>query len=224
MKKILSTTAIAGSLCLLGTSAFAQTKAFEGGHVAIFGSFAGAEVSGRGTSTPATGSSAQTGSGSVGKVTPLGGLDLGYSFAAGKDFVIGVGVSYIPLKAEIGEGNVDSSNKISGELKNHYTLYLQPTFIINKDAAAYIKAGYNHADLSVTNATGVSGDVKGWLAGLGLKVMLTPNSFMAVEASYSDYDSIAGTRTTTSGGTSTSTRVSGDPKVAQGSVVLGFKF
>jgi len=219
MKKILSTTAIAGSLCLLGTSAFAQTKAFEGPYLGLFGSFAGAEVDGSGS----TGSS-KTGSGTAGKVTPLGGIDLGYGFAAGKDFVIGLGLSYIPMKAEIGEGKVDSTASISGELKDHYTVYLQPTFIINKDAAAYIKAGYNHADLKVSNATGVSNDLEGWMGAIGLKVMLTPNAFMAVEASYSDYDSVKGTRTTTAGTASTTTTVTGDPKVAQGSVILGFKF
>ena len=90
MNKICKLSAIA--LLASSTSLMAQTKSFTGPNASIFGGIVGVEVEGS-ASTPAGTVGGQTtaassSSGSIGKVTPIAGIDLGYGFAAGSNFVI----------------------------------------------------------------------------------------------------------------------------------------
>jgi opacity protein-like surface antigen len=224
MNKICKLSAIA--LLASSTSLMAQSKSFEGASIGVFGAIAGAEVDGKANTTAGGGQVASSGSGSIGKVTPVGGLDLSYAFATGTNSVIGLGVSYIPLKAELGVGKGDdasSGGSIDVELKDHVTIYLQPTFVVNKDSAVFVKLNYSMADLKASGQSAriTSGDIEGWGGGIGLKTFLTPNAFIQVEANYTEYDSVSGTRTNSHGRTTT---VSGDPKIAQGIITLGYKF
>ena len=213
MNKILKLSAIA--LLASSTSLMAQTKSFEGAYAGIFGGAIGAEVNGSVTGT-ATG-----GSGSIGKVSGIAGVDLGYGFAGG---AFAVGATYIPMKAKFGTGSGNDSTSgttITGELKDHYTIYVQPTYVVNKDSALFAKVAYAHADITTTNTTTASSNVEGWGYGIGLKTFLTPNTFVQVEGVYTDYDSIKGTKS--NGGLGTTT-VSGDLRTAQGLITLGYKF
>lgn len=225
MNKICKLSAIA--LLASSTSLMAQTKSFEGASIGVFGAIAGAEVDGSARTTAGTsGQAATSGSGSIGKVTPVGGLDLSYAFATGKDSLIGLGVSYIPVKAELGVGNsgdATSGGSLDVELKDHVTIYIQPTFVVNKDSAVFVKLNYSMADLKASgqNARVTSGDIEGWGGGIGLKTFLTPNAFIQVEANYTEYDTVAGTKTNSNGRITTA---SGDPKIAQGIITLGYKF
>ena len=233
MKKICKLSAIA--LLASSTSLMAQTKSFTGPNASIFGGIVGVEVDGSastpagtvgGLTTPATSSS-----GSIGKVTPVAGIDLGYGFAAGSNFVIGVGATYIPVKAEIGVGKSDDSTSggsYKAELKDHFTVYLQPTFVINKDSAFFAKVNYaqasvKNADTSTagTKSKITSGDAEGWGFGLGLKTFLTPTTFVQVEANMTDYDEIKATRTGSDGRVTT---YKGDPLLAQGLISVGMHF
>ncbi len=233
MNKINILSAVA--LLASSTSLMAQTKSFSGPYASIFGGIVGAEVEGS-ASTPAgtvggLSTAATSASGSIGKVTPIGGIDLGYGFAAGPNFVIGVGATYIPVKAEVGVGKSDDSSSggsYQAELKDHYTIYLQPTFVINKDSAFFAKVNYSHADVSNSdNSTAgtksriTSGDVKGYGFGLGLKTFLTPTTFVQIEANYTDYDTIKASRTGSDGRI---TSYSGDPTLAQGLISVGMHF
>ena len=225
MNKICRLSAI--TLLASSTSLMAQTKSFQGASIGVFGAIVGAEVDGKANTTSGnSGQTATSGSGSIGKVTPVGGLDLSYSFAAGTGSVIGVGVSYIPVKAEIGVGNsgdATSGGSLDIELKDHFSIYLQPTFVVNKDSAVFVKLNYSKADLAASgqNAKVTTGDVEGWGGGIGLKTFLTPNAFMQVEANYTEYDTVSGTKTNSNGRITTA---SGDPKIAQGIITLGYKF
>jgi opacity protein-like surface antigen len=71
------------------------------------------------------------------------------------------------------------------------------------------------------NARVTSGDIEGWGGGIGLKTFLTPNAFIQVEANYTEYDTVSGTKTNSNGRVTTA---SGDPKIAQGIITLGYKF
>ena len=233
MKKIYKLSAIA--LLASSTSLMAQTKSFTGPNASIFGGIVGVEVEGS-ASTPAGTVGGQTtaatsSSGSIGKVTPIAGIDLGYGFAAGSNFVIGVGATYIPVKAEIGVGKSDDSSSggsYKAELKDHFTVYLQPTFVINKDSAFFAKVNYaqasvKNADTSTAGTKGriTSGDAEGWGFGLGLKTFLTPTTFVQVEANMTDYDEISATRTGSDGRVTT---YKGDPLLAQGLISVGMHF
>ena len=214
MNKIVKLSAIA--LLASSTSLMAQTKSFEGASIGIFGGAIGAEADGSVTGT------ATTGSGSLGKVSGIAGIDLAYGFAGGK---IAVGATYVPMKAKFGTGSgndADSGTSITGELKDHYTIYIQPTYVVNKDAALFAKLAYAHADISTTNTTTASSDIEGWGYGVGLKTFLTPNTFVQVEGTYTDYDSIKGTKLNRHG-TGTTT-VNADLKTVQALITLGYKF
>ena len=212
MNKILKLSAIA--LLASSVSAMAQKT---GASIAVFGAIAGAEVDASGNESSGV-SGAQSGSGSVGKVTPIGGFDIGYNFTP----YFAVGATYIPVEAKIGTGRVDGGT-VTGELKDHYTIYVEPAFVINKDASLYGRLQYAHADMTLTGATG-SNKLEGWGVGVGLKTFLNANTFVRAEANYTEYDKISGTNVTTTGGAATTTTVSGTPYLAQGIISIGYQF
>jgi len=234
MKKILSTTAIATSLCLIGSSGFAQ----------FVGPYVGASVSAAGIATDVskTSSNNANGNGSAGAVFGLGALDLGYSIGAGKGTTVAIGATYNPFKGEI-EGK-NATNAITAgttsrtfTVKDAYTVYIQPTFEINKDASFFIKAFYAHADTSLSGtAVKKPGDLEGYGASAGLRVMLTKDAFIQVEAAYTQYDSISARIAETqqqvgglAGGEAskdliTRTFTATDPELMEGRITLGFKF
>jgi len=230
MNKILNLSAIA--LLATSTSLMAQSKSFEGVSLGITASVVGAEVSGS-TSTNTT--SANSSSGSIGKVTEIAAIDLSYAVSTGSNSLIAIGINYIPGKAKLGSGaftdganigvgatNEDSTTSTSASIKDPYTIYIAPTYAISKDAALYVKVGYSHADINVSSTgtervTSSPSTLEGWTYAIGSKTMLTPNTYFGVEASVTDYDNISATLT--NGKT-----VSANPKVAQGTIALGYKF
>jgi len=241
MKKILSTTAIAGSLCLLGTSAFAQ----------FVGPYAGISLSGAGFAIDASKRSSNAnsdgaGNGPVGAVFGLAAFDVGYSMPAGKGTTIALGATYTPMKADFTGKSNDARTEATGtgtrtgashtfEIKDAYTIYLQPTFEINKDASFFVKGFYSKADVSATNLTTAPNDLEGWGGSVGLQVMLTKNAFVRAEAAYTQFDTISATKLSTSGqtvgieghaGTTTVTRTftANDPELVEGRITVGFKF
>ena len=209
MNKILKLSSIA--LLASSVSAMAQKT---GASIAVFGAIAGAEVEASGNAGTGNG----TGSGSAGKVTPVGGFDIGYNFNPN----IAIGATYIPVDAKIGTGSVDGGT-VSGKLKDHYTIYIEPAYVVNKDSSLYARIQYAHADLTLTGATG-SNKLEGYGVGVGLKTFLNANTFVRAEANYTEYDSISGTNVTTSGGAATTTTVSGTPYLAQGIISIGYQF
>jgi len=210
MNKLLKLSAIA--LLVSSVSAMAQKS---GTSIAVFGAIAGAEVEASGNAGTGNGS----GSGSAGKVTPIGGFDIGYNFTPN----FAIGATYIPMEAKIGTGSVDGGT-VSGKLKDHYTIYIEPAYVVNKDSSLYARMQYAHADLTLSGATG-SNKLEGWGAGIGLKTFLNANTFVRAEANYTEYDSISGTNVTTPGaGGSTTTTVRGTPYLAQGIISVGYQF
>jgi len=254
MKKILVTTALTTSMLLAATNANANN--FGGFAVAINGAMVGVEASGSksGGATAGTTNQSSTGSLAVGKLTALASIDASYHFPVNPTFTVGLGVDYIPAKADIStgsrtasrqEGGVGSeaqtstSDSLNAQVKDHYMVYIQPTFAINKDSAFFAKVGYQKAETSFpasfqTTVTGGgratetvtnrSPDLEGWSYSVGLKTYLTSQAFVAVEALYSDYDTIS-TTTTQSGVGNTATKTySAAIEAVQARVALGFKF
>jgi len=246
MKKILSTTALTSALLIASTSANANN--FGGFNLAINGSMAGVTADGGRTGDLSSGTNtvSSKGKATFGAITPVASIDASYSFVVNPTFAIGLGVDYIPMKADLTvatQSNITSpsttlSNSFKGQVDKHYMVYAQPTFSINKDSAFFAKIGYQKADVqlpaSVTAGSGSgvvetitnrSPDLEGWSYSLGLKTFLTPQAFVAVEAMYSDYDTISTTTTATSTGGSTATKsYSAAIEAVQARVALGFKF
>ena len=235
MNKILKLSAIA--LLASSTSLMAQSKNFAGASIGVSISAIGAEVSGTSTSNAnqtGTGTLANTNSGSIGKVAEIASLDLSYGIEMGTNSVMVIGASYTPGKAKAGTGTyTDNNDSVGGlatsttgsvnlQIKDPYTIYVAPTYVVSKDSALYAKIGYSKADIDLT-ATGSAAltskpnDLEGWTYAIGSKTLLTNNVYVGIEASITDYDGITATR-------STGANITADPKVAQGTITLGYKF
>jgi len=228
MNKILKLSAIA--LLASSTSLMAQSKSFEGVSLGLSVSAIGAEISGSGTSGTGSVTTNST-SGSIGKVAEIAAIDASYGYAIGPNGLISIGASYTPGKAKAGSGTYTDGNsvgaqngKLNVELKDPYTIYIAPTYVISKDAALYAKIGYSHVDLNVsaTDAAALSkkpSDLDGITYAIGSKIMLNPNLYLGVEASITDYDSISATKSVDA-----ASNISADVKVVQGTVAIGYKF
>ena len=230
MNKILKLSAIA--LLASSTSLMAQSKNFAGASLGLSLSAVGAEISGSSTSSGTVGGTANTTSGSVGKVAEIAAIDASYGFSMGTNSVFVVGATYTPGKAKAGSGNYTDNNQTGGgtsdtgtlsvEVKNPYTIYVAPTYVVGNNAALYAKLGYSKTDLNVSATGGAAltakpNDLEGWTYAIGSKTLLTNNVYVGVEASITDYDSITATR-------ATGVNISADAKVAQGIITLGYKF
>lgn len=237
MNKILKLSAIA--LLASSTSLMAQSKNFTGASLGLSISAIGAELSGSTTSSSGATSGTNNMNGSLGKVAEIAAIDLSYAFAMGPNSVLAIGATYTPGKAKAGTGTYTDNNSggtcsapagactntntLTVEVKDPYTIYIAPTYIVGNNAALYAKVGYSKADintnLSTTNdtLTAKPADLEGWTYAIGSKTLLTNNVYVGVEASITDYDTITATR-------SSGVSVSADPKVAQATVTLGYKF
>jgi hypothetical protein len=232
MNKILKLSAIA--LLASSTSLMAQSKNFAGASIGLSLSAVGAEISGSSTSSSGATAGTNATSGSIGKVAEIAAIDASYGFAMGANSVFVVGATYTPGKAKAGSGNYTDNNTaadaagasqtgtLTVEVKDPYTIYVAPTYVVGNNSALYAKLGYSKADVNV-NATGGAAlttkpnDLEGWTYAIGSKTLLTNNVYVGVEASITDYDSINATR-------SSGVNISADAKVAQGTITLGYKF
>ena len=207
----------------------AQSKNFAGASLGLSLSAVGAEISGSSTSSSGGTAGSNATSGSIGKVAEIAAIDASYGFAMGANSVFVVGATYTPGKAKAGSGSYTDNNTggadtgtLSVEIKDPYTIYVAPTFVVGNNAALYAKLGYSKADVNV-NATGGAAltakpnDLEGWTYAIGSKTLLTNNVYVGVEASITDYDAISATR-------ATNVNTSADVKVAQGTITLGYKF
>ena len=211
-KKLLISTALVS--LIISSATHAQTTNFVGPSVALSGSYVG------GSSEFKTGTSFGTLSAGDGIDSKLGdqtnvipGVDLNYGFAMGNNFVLGIGATYDFSKTKTGGftsnyfiNDEDATFTIDSNLKDHYSLYIQPTYVINKDSAMFAKVGRHYAKSSVKSAGGfnfegvtvgllgddktVSKNIEGWGFGLGLKTFLTSNLFVQFEGGIVEYDKI----------------------------------
>lgn len=228
MNKICKLSAIA--LLASSTSLMAQSKSFQGASLGVSVSAIGAEISGSGTTGTGSATTNST-TGSIGKIAEIAAIDASYGYVIGPNGLISVGATYTPGKAKAGSGRYTDGNSVGAqngavnvELKNPYTVYIAPTYVISKDAAIYAKVGYSKVDVNVsaTDAAALSkkpSDLEGVTYAIGSKTMLTPNLYLGVEASITDYDSISATKSVDAANT-----ITADVKVVQGVVALGYKF
>jgi opacity protein-like surface antigen len=172
------------------------------------------------------------------------GVDLNYGFATGNNLVIGLGATYDFSKTKSGKKsshvifwdnnqNEDGTQTVGSELKDHYSLYIQPTYVINKDSAMFAKIGrhFAKADLSFlleTNGGGTqsnsgSQNIEGWGYGLGFKNFLSNNLFFQAEAGIVDYEKRNFFENHTTFGTPTP-RASIKPETMNATISFGYKF
>jgi len=143
------------------------------------------------------------------------------------------GLDYVPFKGEIDArsksdsesitgGTTTGTNSIKVELKNHATLYVQPTYKIDNDTAWFLKLGYAQADVQASGASIASTinkkeTMSGPIAGLGVQKNINKDFFVRFEANYTDYDTVSFTNT---GGAT----VSAEPTMYSAKISLAKRF
>jgi len=230
MKKILKLTAVA--LLATSTSLMAQ---MAGPSVAV--SLSAAKAATDGTST--SGNNNNT-SASISRTFRIASLDLDYAQKINNDWGMSYGINYIPFKGKIadvsrsdtnlganGAGSTSGTATAKGELKKHFTVYVEPTYMLNKDSGIYAKLGYVHADLEINSTTVIAGGttaadtvkIHGVQYGIGYKTALSNNLYGKIEASVNNYNDVSYTKV----GEETNT-FTANPEVKQVTISVGYTF
>ena len=156
--------------------------------------------------------------------------DISYGIEMNKDFVISIGATYDFSKSESeilsGTDENGDAASVKGKLKDHYSVYLQPTYLINSSTGIFAKASYNFAKASYTisvneDSLSISDDVNGWGYGLGIKSFLNNNLFIQAEGSLTKYDR---TSKNLEGDTGIIYDISSKPEVLSAIISIGYKF
>ena len=231
MNKVLKLSAIA--LLASSTSLMAQ---MTGPSVAISVSRAKASTDG----SASTGNNTLNTAAEVSRNLTLASIDLDYAQQVNSSWNMSYGINYIPLKGKIADvsradtnlgsrtgGTTSGTNTASGELKKHLTIYVEPTYMINKDSGVYAKLGYVHADLFIKSSTQIEGgttaddtiSVHGYQYGIGYKTALSKNLYAKIEGTMNKYADVSYTKV----GEETNS-FSASPEVKQATISIGYTF
>ena len=156
--------------------------------------------------------------------------DISYGIEMNKDFAVSLGATYDFSKSESeiisGTDENGDTASIKGKLKDHYSVYLQPTYLINSSTGIFAKASYNFAKASYTisantDSLSLSDNVNGWGYGLGIKSFLNNNLFIQAEGSLTKYDR---TSKNIEGDSGIIYDISSKPEVLSAIISIGYKF
>jgi opacity protein-like surface antigen len=221
LKTLLATTILATSF---STAALSQISV---GISAAYGNF-----DGEAKETNVTAKAAKSGDANF----PFASIFAEYSRTLDKSWKLAIGLDYIPLETEIESMTRSSTSKNAGiavgegnttakmELKNHATLYVQPSYMIDQTLSVFGKVGYSQADLNINATNAATGStlnkkdtLQGYLVGIGIQNNISKNAFVRLEGNYTDYDTVTYTN-------STGTKFTGDGKLMAAKVSIGTSF
>ena len=221
LKTLLATTILATSF---STAAFSQISV---GISAAYGNFDGEARETNGTAKAAKSGDADF---------PFASIFAEYNTTLDKSWKLAIGLDYIPLSTEIEAMTRTSTSQNAGtttgsgnttakmELKNHATLYIQPSYMIDQTLSVFGKVGYSHADLDITASNAATGSslnkkdtLEGYLVGVGIQNNISKTAFVRLEANYTDYDTVNYTN-------STGTKFTGDGKLMAAKISIGTSF
>jgi opacity protein-like surface antigen len=168
---------------------------------------------------------------------PFASIFVEYNKTMSKEWDVAFGLDYIPFSAEIDDrsgadvgGDLTGLNTTQGtknatlDLKNHATIYVQPTYNLGNGFAVFGKVGYVHADLEITSRNTATGstlntkdDLEGYLVGIGMQKNIDKTLFVRFEANYTDYGNVDYKN-------SSGTQFTADPKLLTGKISIGKSF
>lgn len=155
--------------------------------------------------------------------TGTANIAAGYNFGINKDYVIGLGVAYYPGASSgatgvlaTGPTSLRSSNTgypaipvpannnagtLSYNVKNLYSITINPGYVIDKDRLAYAKIGYTGATIGLSSASIAYNTVNltGYTLGLGYKQMVTGSVYLMGEVNYASYGNKTASTTSADG-------------------------
>lgn len=130
--------------------------------------------------------------------TAVGNIAAGYNFAIDSTWVVGLGISYDPsassgatgqLLLKSPSGTLLNTQNATYQMKNVYSITVNPGYAIDKDKLAYLMLGYTGATigLSSQNIPYNTTNLTGYTVGLGYKQMVTQSIYVLGEAKYASY-------------------------------------
>ena len=140
-------------------------------------------------------------------------LDLSYGIIASKDLVFSLGGTYSLKNSETKSEDFDT------ELKDRYSIYLEPTYLLSENTGIFLNLSYNKAKITAAAVDGVtlSEDVDAYGYGVGIKNFIDKNLFVKAQVNYVKYGSHD---TTASDGEATTI----SPKTTTALISVGYKF
>jgi opacity protein-like surface antigen len=222
------TTKICCTLALLAsvaaTPALSQAKNFAGPSIAIGAGY---------SSYNPEGSLTEDGAGITSKLETGKNdfkylADLSYGFVANNNLVVSLGATYDFNDSEatfVSSDDGTDAVSIKGKLKDHYSLYVQPTYLLNNSTGIFAKVSYNYAKNSIKlteNATSISfsENLEGWGYGVGAKTFLNDNLYLQFEGSLVKYDK----QSKSIVGDLDNYIISAEPEVLSALISIGYKF
>jgi len=200
---------LALTLALSATTAFAQPSNFEGFSAGVSISAVGVD----------TGVSSNQGIGfNLGENNVIPAVDLSYSMPIDKQMLVGFGFTYDLAKSKSGEITGDGS--IGLETKDHYSVYVQPQYLLNNTTSVFGKLGYHKIKGAISGsyaANFTTSNFNGIGYGVGIKTFIDKNLFIQVEGQIVDFKK-------KSEDYGDGEVVSYKPKSSAGIITLGYKF
>jgi hypothetical protein len=127
----------------------------------------------------------------------------------GEKFGVTLGLDYIPFDADIDKRSISQTsmttsstvttgtNSVSGSVEDHYTIYIQPGFMIKPNTMLYGTLGYANAtvngkstSLTHTNIN-KDQDLEGTKIGVGVKHVYDNGIFVKADYAETDYDVVS---------------------------------
>jgi hypothetical protein len=222
------TTTICCAVALLATTAatpaLSQAKNFAGPSIAIGAGYSSYNPEGNLTEVGA----AITSKLDTGKNDFKYLADLSYGFEANNNLVVSLGATYDFNDSEatfVSSNDGTNDVSIKGNLKNHYSIYIQPTYLLNNSTGIFAKVSYNYAKNSIkltedAASISFSENLEGWGYGVGAKTFLNDKLYLQFEGSLVKYDK----QSKTIVGDLDDYTISSKPEVLSALISIGYKF
>jgi hypothetical protein len=156
----------------------------------------------------------KAGSNSGGTVVDSGSGDGSFPFASLfvereielDGFNVALGLDYVPFEAEVDKLGGGDGTDATVELKDHFTVYVQPSKKLDNGITVFGKLGYSQADVKISEVTrqattggdtastdtGATRNLEGPTVGLGIETDVAAiDGAVRLEYSYTDYDDIS---------------------------------
>lgn len=206
-------------LAAAATPALSQAKNFAGPSIGIGGGYASQTSKPKLSYVDSGPQSVTLGSGQN-NFSAL--IDLSYGIQLDKSFILSLGGSYDLTDSKVDLYNDTAGYGIKFKLKDHYSVYLQPTYLVNDSLGLFGKLTYNFAKANGsinddTTTVSNSKNLEGWGYGVGIKTLLNNNTYIQVEGNYVEYDNYKVIF-------NEDTNIVSKPKVLSALISVGYKF
>lgn len=118
-------------------------------------------------------------------------IEASYNFVLNDKWLLGAGATYDLEQTYMGRGN-GSSGLTKGSFKQHFSVFLKPTYALDDDTAIYGKLAYHSTNINVKPVQGLNWitdlmRVHGYGVGAGIQQKLTDNIYLQLEGEWTDY-------------------------------------